>query len=298
MHPIVLNESFRAVFYAPFYVAVDQGHFARQGLDLRMVHVGNPDRAAEGPLNGTADVAWGGPMRPMQRISRDPSYPLRCFGAVVMRDPFVMVGRGQNSSFRLGDLSRLRLGVVSEAPTPWWCLQDDLRSIGLNPAGLDVVLDRTMAQNSAALLAGDIDVAMVFEPFAAELEERECSVWYAAANRGPTAYTAYYATPTRIVERREEFQAMMRGLAEALRWVHDATPLDIADAISERFPEVPIDRLARALSRYQSLGIWAESPRFPAVALERLAQAMISSGVMAHYPGYDRCVDADLSSTA
>jgi NitT/TauT family transport system substrate-binding protein len=295
---IVLNDPFRAVFYAPFYTALERGAFARQGLELRMVNVGDPNQAAQQLLDGVADVAWSGPMRPMQRLSQDPGYPLRCFGAVVMRDPFLLMSRVERPGFRIADLGSLRLGVTSEVPTPWWCLQDDIRRAGLDPAKLDLVLGRTMAENSEALLAGEIDVAMVFEPFATTLEERGASVCYAAASRGPTSYSAFYATRERIAARRAEFQAMIRGMAEAQAWIQHADPDEIAATVAPRFPDVPRHRLRRTLARYQSLGIWAETPRFPQDALDRLAAAMISSGAMTHHPGFAACVDRELEESA
>ncbi|HWT10837.1 MAG TPA: ABC transporter substrate-binding protein, partial [Roseomonas sp.] len=122
MHPITLNEPFRAVFYAPFYVAEARGMFAAQGIDVVRATAGDPTRAAENLLSGAADIAWSGPMRPMMLRDRDPSCPLRSFCAVVMKDPFLLVGHGPNPGFALANLKRLRLGSVSEVPTPWWCL--------------------------------------------------------------------------------------------------------------------------------------------------------------------------------
>jgi NitT/TauT family transport system substrate-binding protein len=298
LSPIILNEPFRAVFYAPFYAAEARGAFARQGLDLQMINVGNPAEAAQQLIDGTADLAWSGPMRPMQNLSRDPEHPLRCFGAVVMKDPFLLIGRGQRPGFRIADLAGLRLGVTSEVPTPWWCLQDDIRRAGLDPAGLDLVLGRTMPENAAALLAGEIDVAMLFEPFGAALEERGAAVWYAAAQRGPTSYSAFYATRARIASRRAEFQAMIRAMADTQAWITRADPKEIAMLVAPHFPDTPPAQLHRALARYQSLGIWAETPHFPPAALDRLAHAMISSGVMTRHPGFAACVDAELEESA
>jgi NitT/TauT family transport system substrate-binding protein len=298
MHPIVLNEPFRAVFYAPFYATIARGAAARQGLELRMVTVGDPNLAADQLLRGEADLAWSGPMRPMQRLSRDSAYPLRSFGAVVMRDPFLLMSRVPRPDFAVADLAKLRLGVVSEVPTPWWCLQDDLRRAGLDPLALDLVLDRTMAQNGAALMAGEIDVVMVFEPHAAMLEEQGASVCYAAASRGPCAYSAFYATRNRIAERRTEFGALLRAVAETLAWIGGATPEEISAAIADFFPDQPRARLIRMVARYRSLGIWTATPHFPPAALERLAGAMIGAGAMASFPGFEACVDAALEAEA
>ena len=49
------------------------------------------------------------------------------FCEVASRDPLLLVGKGNPSMFLLTDLARLKLGTVSEVPTPWLCLQHDLR---------------------------------------------------------------------------------------------------------------------------------------------------------------------------
>ncbi|MCR0983759.1 ABC transporter substrate-binding protein [Roseomonas populi] len=291
MSPIILNEPFRAVFYAPYYVAEARGAFARQGLALRIETAGDPNAAAGNLLSGRADVAWSGPMRPMLERSRDPASPLRTFCAVVMRDPFLLVGRGERPGFRIEDLATLRIGVTAEVPTPWWCLQDDIRRAGLRPEALDLVQGRSMAENAEAVLDGEIDVALLFEPFASRMEARGGAVWYAAANRGPTAYSALYAAAPRIEERRDAMLGMVRALAEALDWVEGAAPEAIAEAIAPRFADLDPSILLGSVRRYKGLGLWSTTPVLPREALDRLAGAMISSGAMTHHPGYESCID-------
>jgi len=294
MTEIVLNEPFRAVFYAPYYVAEARGAFAAEGLDVRIETAGDPNAAAGNLIAGTADVAWSGPMRPMLERSRDPASPLMSFCAVVMRDPFLLVGGAPRPDFRIADLKGLRLGVTSEVPTPWWCLQDDIRRAGLRPEEIRLVTGRTMAENAEAVIAGDIDVALLFEPFASRIEARGGAVWYAAASRGPTAYSALYATAARIADRRDAMTAMVRALAATLDWVASAPAEAIAEAVAPRFPELEPALLLSAIRRYKALGLWSDTPVLPPGALDRLAEAMISSGAMTHHPGYDACVEAGL----
>lgn len=216
MQPVVLNEPFRAVFYAPFSVAEARGLFAEQGVEVRRDTAGDPNKAAENLLSGRADIAWSGPMRPMLLRGRDPACPLRSFCAVVMQDPFLLVGATPPPGFTLADLPALRFGTESEVPTPWWCLQEDLRRAGIDPDGLARVTDRSMAENTAAVMAGALDVAQVFEPHAALAEAQGGAVWHRAADRGPSAYTAFYATEARIARRGAAFEAMIRAMARAL----------------------------------------------------------------------------------
>lgn len=301
MQTLTLLEPFRALFYAPFYVAEARGAFARQGIAVRFETAGTPDAAAARLLAGEADLAWSGPMRPMLMRSTDPSCTLRSFCAVVMRDPFLLVAGAPPPAHGLAlhELRGKRVGLVSEVPTPVWCLDDDLRRLGLDPAAdIDRRRGPTMAENAEAVLAGDLDFAQLFEPFACRVEDGGGAVWHAQAGRGPTAYTAFYATKAILAGKREAMRGMVRAMAEALEWMRSAPPGAIAAAIAPRFADVPSSHRVRAMDRYQRLGIWPETPRFPRDALDRLAQAMISAGVMTRMPPFEACVDAAIESEA
>lgn len=298
MQPVILNEPFRALFYAPFYVAEARGLFAAQGVEVRRDTAGDPARAAENLLSGAADIAWSGPMRPMLLRDRDASCPLRSFCAVVMKDPFLLVGRGARPGFTLADLAGLRFGSVSEVPTPWWCLQDDLKRAGIDPDALHRVPDRAMAGNIAAVREGSLDVAQVFEPHAALAEAAGLQVWHRAADRGPSAYTAFYATEARIAERAAEFEAMIRAMAAALEIVNSAPPAEIAATVAPMFPDVPQPALTSALARYQSLALWSPTPHFPRAAFDQLQGAMRSAGVITGAPAFEACVDEAIVTRA
>jgi NitT/TauT family transport system substrate-binding protein len=162
-------ENFRALFYAPYYAAHALGIFKREGVDVELVTSSAPGDAVPRLIDGTIDLTWGGPMRVMVAHDRDPGSPLVCFGEVVARDPFFLVG--QRQPFRLADLQHLRFASVSEVPTPWMCLQHDLREAGVMPEMLTRVSARTMADNYAALRQGNLDVMQAFEPFVSMAEQ-------------------------------------------------------------------------------------------------------------------------------
>lgn len=299
MQPVVLNEPFRAVFYAPFYVAEARGMFARQGVEVRRDTAGDPNKAAENLLSGQADIAWSGPMRPMLLRDRDPSCPLRSFCAVVMKDPFLLVGRGARPGFALTDLPGLRFGSVSEVPTPWWCLQDDIRRAGVDPETLTRVADRSMAENVAAVLAGTLDVAQVFEPVASAMEIAGTGhVWYAQASRGLTSYTAFYGRTDVIAAKRPACEAMVRGLAATLAWFAQAPVAEILATVAPYFDGLDTAAATRAVERYRRLGVWTTDPRFPPEALARLEAGMLSAGAIARTPGYAGLVAEDVTEAA
>jgi NitT/TauT family transport system substrate-binding protein len=179
-------ENFRAVFYAPFYASRALGFYADEGVEVEWLGVSAPGDGVAGLRNGTVDLTWGGPMRVMKDRDLRANSPLVCFCEVVGRDPFCLVGRSQQA-FRLADLARLRIATVAEVPTPWMCLQHDLREHGIDPHRLDRAADRPMSENLAALRAGAVDVVQLFEPYVSfALEEHIGRVLYAASDRGET----------------------------------------------------------------------------------------------------------------
>lgn len=292
---IRLAENFRAVFYAPFYAAQALGCFAREGLTVELVASATPGDAVPRVLDGEIDLTWGGPMRVMQAHDRDPASPLVCFGEVVARDPFCLIGRPGIDSFSVPDLARLRFATVSEVPTPWMCLQHDLRLAGLDPDRLERVRDRTMAQNIAALRERSIDVVQVFEPFVSTaLEEGIGRIVYAASTRGPCVYTSFIASRARIARDPQAFAAVRRGLAAMQAWLAADDGSALAAATSAYFADVAPERLARALRRYHAAGLWAAAPEMSREGFARLAESFRSGGVLSRPPQFEDCVDTSL----
>src|SRR6266516_545785 len=160
--PIKLAENFRAVFYAPFYATHVLGFYASEGIEIELLNSSVPGDGVSALLNGTIDVTWGGPMRVMKGHEPQPTSPLVCFCEVVARDPFFLVGRHRGSEFQLRDLASLRFSAVSEVPTPWLCLQNDLREHGIDPSRLLRAPDQSMRANLEALSNGQLDVVQLF----------------------------------------------------------------------------------------------------------------------------------------
>lgn len=293
---IKLQESLRAVFYAPFYVALARGAFAAEGVEIAFVSSPRPQDAARRLMEGSVDVCWGGPMRVMETYQAVPGCDLVNFAEVVTRDPFLLLGRRPNPGFALADLADLRLATVSEVPTPWMCLQHDLRLAGLDPDRVARIADRSMADNVAALETGAVDVVQVFEPFASLLESKGAGhVWYAAARRGPTSYTTFYARRATLHDRRDELLRMVRAIARTEQWVARVGAVEVAGEIAPYFADVPRAILERACARYKGLEIWGRSPVLPREGYERLHASLVSGGFVAPGTPFETAVDNSLA---
>src|SRR5262249_15785146 len=228
----------------------------------------------------------------MKAHDEDPSSTLVCFCEVVGRDPFFLVGNTE--SFRLEDLPRLRFATVSEVPTPWLCLQHDLRERGVDPTKLARITDRTMGDNVAAWRERSVDVIQVFEPYASLAVRDGARVLYAASSRGPTVYTTFLATRAQIERHRGAFAAMTRAIVHMQEWLsaHDAK--DLAATVAPLYPEVEREILTDSFARYLQGGLWSRSPEVSTHGFARLGESLVSGGYISRTPLYRDCVDETL----
>lgn len=289
---ITLIENFRAVFYTPFYAAFALRAFETEGVDVRLEMSSDARKTLSGLLTGTGHVSWGGPMRLLHALDENPNAGLVAFCEVVGRDPFYLLGRTPNPGFRMPDLADKTLAEVTEVPTPWYCLQHDLRLAGVNPADLRRAPGRSMAENVARLKSGEVDVIQVFEPFAQQLVDQGIGhKWYAAASRGPTSYTTFNTTREFLAQQPETALRMTRAMYRTQQWIaaHDGN--ELAQTVASYFPDIPVQTLATCCGNYKTSGIWNLNPIQQRAGVEWLRDAMLGCGAIRRNINFEDLAD-------
>jgi len=292
---IILYENMRTVVYVPFYLAIVRGDWSAAGIDVSVQTSPSTPETAQGLIDGRADVSWGGPMRVMLHHDRDRDCPLVCFAQIVARDPSIILGRVAHDKyrdqFRFTDLAGKRVGVIAEVPTPWMTLQDDLGRAGVNLDDIDWVKDRGMAENAAALRAGELDAIQIFEPYAdALVQDGTAHIWHRSAVRGDSCWTSFYTTVAFTKREPETCRALVKGIERALAVLHKDDPEQTARAVGDYFPDLEAGDLARMIDGYRASGLWAQTTELPVTAFTRLKAAMISGGLISYDAPYDRLV--------
>jgi len=296
--PLRLFENYRFVLYAPFYAAHAIGAYDQEGLAVELLPSPGPGRAEAALIAGEADVMWMGPIRIMKEHERDPASPLTAFAEIVCRDPFSLVGGTPNPGFRLGDLLGKRFASTAEVPTPWLCLEGDLRDEGIDPARLDRVFDRTMAENVAGLHSRRIDVAQLFEPFVEQAVAAGGHVWRQSSARGRTSYTVFATLRDRLAADPEPFRRMTRAIYRTQKWVAAHSPAELAATIASYFPTLDRDVLTGSLARYKAQGVWGTDPILPEEGFMRLQRALLATGYLSHSVPFADCIDNRLAEAA
>ena len=294
MH-LTLAENFRAIFYTPFYLLKKLKLAEEVGLQIDWLPANSPGGAVAQVKEGAIDLTWGGPMRVMKDHDSTPANgaSLLCFGEVVSRDPFFLVGSQTN--FSLTALTQLRLGLVSEVPTPWLCLQQDLRDLAVDVEKLEVShsLKRglTMAQQLERLNEQTLDVAQLFEPYVSQaLATGNHSILYAAHTRGPTVYTTFICSRDGFAKKQQAFALLNATLARVQQWMATHSATAIATLVHDYFSELELNLLTTAIDRYRQHNVWAGAPEVSRPGFERLANSLYSGGFIQSLIQYDSCV--------
>lgn len=301
---IKLAENFRAVFYAPFYATHALGLFAEQGVTITLLDSASPGAGIAELAKGNIDVMWGGPLRVINERDQfeRTEGSLVAFCEVAAKDPFFLLRRRQvkptklspqGTPFSLKELPGLRFASVSEVPTPWLCLQQDLREAGVDPAKLNRVADRSMQENLDALLRGELDVIQVFEPYVSlGLANKDLEVVHAASQRGYTAYTTFISTFEGMQRNQAGFEAMIAAIEQFRPWLAEHGPAELARVVKSFYPHVSLDILTACLTRYHLAELWTCRRAISRQGFARLAASMLDSGYIKRAARYEDCVAA------
>lgn len=290
---LTLLENFRSMFYAPFYASSVLGSYEAEGLDVDVKMTPQLGKTLDAVIAGEAEMSWGGPMRLLYALDANPRAGCVAFCEIVGREPTLLVGRTQNSEFKMKDLRGKTVGIFKEAPTPWICLQHDLKLAGINPSEIISRFDGSMEENADLLRANKIDAIQVFEPVAQQLiDEGVGHLWYASAQRGRTSFTTLFTTRKFIDENPEAVLRMTKAMNRTLGWINSHSGAELAEVVHSYLPEITLQTLADCCDAYKSLGLWNTDPTISLEGFEWKRDAMLSCGEIRKNLPYKECVDA------
>ena len=149
-----------------------------------------------------------------------------------------------------------------------------------------------MAENVAALRAGEVDVIQVFQPFAqAAIDEGIGHVWYRASDRGLACYTTLNTTRAFIRSHPDTVLGVTRAMYRTQKWIAAHSGAELAGVVSGYLPDVPRDMLAACFDGYKTTGVWSTDPIVQRAGLEWKRDAMLSCGAISKPGAYEDYVD-------
>ena len=289
-----LHEVTRSVFYAPQYIALEQGFFAEEGLNVEITTSGGSEKAMTALLSGSADLCLAGPETGVYVMNEGKADHPVIVGQLTKRDGSFLIARTPTDSFSWNDLIGKTIigGRAGGMPimTLRWVMANNGLVDGENCTIIDSIQFNLMA---GAFESGEGDYVTLFEPTATEFEK--AGKGYIVANigqeSGEVPYTCYFASQQTIQEHPERIEAFLRAVYKAQQWIETASDEDAAKAMQPYFPDASLDSLMAVVRSYRATDSWMKTPVMQEADYERLLSVIDFNGELSGRPAFSELVD-------
>ncbi len=258
-----LSEVTHSIFYAPQYVALTQGFFEEEGLEIELINSQGADKVMTAVLSGQADIGFAGPEACVYVYNEGREDYGVVFAQLTNGDGTFLMGRKPEPDFKWSDLKGKTIIGGRKGGMPAIVLQYVLEKNGLK-VGEDVFIDTTMqfAAMPGAFMGGQGDYVILFEPTASTMEKEGKGYIVASLGEqsGEVPYTAYFTKKSTIENNPELIAKFTRAIYKGQQWVDAHSPEEIAQAIKPHFPDEPDEILASAVERYKNQNTWKKDP--------------------------------------
>lgn len=298
---VQLSEVTHSIFYAPQYVALTQGFFKEEGLEVELSNGQGADKVMTAVLSGQVDIGFAGPEASVYVYNEGKEDHGVIFAQLTNGDGTFLMARQPNPNFKWSDLQGKTIIGGRKGGMPEIILQYVLRKNGLNP-GKNVMIDTTMqfAAMPGAFIGGKGDYVIVYEPTASEMEKEGKAFIVASMGKasGAVPYTAYFAKESYLEKNPQTVQGFTNAIYKGQRWVDSHTPEEIAKAIKPQFPDANNEILAKVVKRYKDQNTWKKDPILLEKDLNVLQQALMDAGELKKTAPYDKIITTSFGETA
>ncbi|MFT8321448.1 MAG: ABC transporter substrate-binding protein [Bacillus sp. (in: firmicutes)] len=294
---IVIAEPVHLIGYLPIYVAIEEGYFKEEGLDVEMI-------TATGGAHVTSVVsgdAWGniGGPESNQMANTGNSDPITSVVNVVNRANVYLMG---NTDVKIDSSNKEELAKYLKGKTiaagrfggspnllTRWLLMD----LGLNP-DKDVQLEEPADAGAVVSLveSGKADIANGAEPQITEGIKK--GVWkepfYSFTSLGDYPYSVVSVKKSTIEKDPETVESFVKAVLKGLKAV-DENPELAMKVLKKEFPSTPDDSLKASLDRAYADSLWSKDGFISEESVAKPMEVVQKTGVYKAGYDYDKLID-------
>jgi NitT/TauT family transport system substrate-binding protein len=278
---VIVSQAFQSMLYLPLYVAINEGFFTQQGLDLTKETAGAPSVALSAVISGSAQFSIHGPE--WTAIAASKGAPVDIIANVV-NGAAVWIATSPDFKFSgIKDIKGQKV-VTGLMPTTSTSLFIKL----LKENGMDAKTDVEMLQvaigsEPGPFVAKQADIAVMYEPGLDQVVAKGMKVVYGfPKSYGPYAFSA--VTARKDVDP-DTAQRVVNAMEMAMRFMakNDARTVEIA---RKEFPTLDPAVVESAVKRMLADGVYPPSVDITADALKVSMDTQIALGNLSAQPDY------------
>ena len=291
---IRLNEVTHSVFYAPLYVAIENGYFENENIKIELTNGGGADKVMTALLSDGADIGLMGPESTIYVYNQGKKdYPVT-FAQLTQRDGSFLVSRQAEPNFKWSDLQGKEVLAGRRGGVPAMTFEYMMKENGLyNGKDFTMNFDVQFNLMTSAFINGTADYCTVFEPTASEYQAQ--GLWHIVASvgegSGEIPYTSFIANQSYIKNNEEIIKSFMKAILKGIEFINENSDTTIAQAIVKQFPDTTINSIATSINSYKKINAWTNDLVMSEASFDRLQNIMINAGELTEKVPFIELVD-------
>ena len=263
---VVLNEVAHSIFYAPMYVAIEEGYFADAGIDLELVTGFGADKTMTAVLTGEADIGFMGSESTIYTYAEGTEDYVVNFAQLTQRAGNFLVAREPIDDFS-------------------WDMLKGATVLGGRAGGMpEMVFEYILEKNN-------------MDP-TTDLSIDQSIDFGSTEESGYVPYTSFSARKSYIEKNAETIQAFTDALQKGMDYVQEHSAEEIAKCIAPQFAETGSDTLTAIVARYQEQDTWKKDLIFHEDAFDLLQNILEDSDVLKERVPYEKLVTTEFAEKA
>jgi len=291
---VKVGEVTRSIFYAPLYVAIEEGFFEDEGLDVKLTTIPGGDKTMTALLSDGIDIALIGAETSIYVASQNPNDAVVNFAQLTQTDGTFLVAREDVKDFDWDMLKGSTFLGQRVGGMPQMAGEFVLKNNGIDPQkDLTLIQNIDFANIASAFASGTGDYVQLFEPTASMFEEQGVGKIVASFGEelGAIPYTVFMAKESKFKNDKEMIESYTKALYKAQKWVYEQSAEKVAKSISSYFEDTDLKLIETVVERYSSQESFAKDPIIDEKEFDNLLKVMTEAGVLEYDAKYEDLVN-------
>lgn len=276
---IKVAEVTHSIFYAPWYIAIENGYFEDEGINIELILTPGADKVAAAVLSKDVDVGFCGPEATIYVYNGNEEDYLVTFAGLTKRDGQFIVSRNKINNFNYEMLKGKEVLAGRKGGMPELNFENGLRNKNIDIEDVKINTSIDFASLSGAFIGGTGDFVNLFEPNALKLEKEGYGYVVGSVGEisGEMTYTAFNARKSFLESNKELLTKFSHALARGIKYVINNNSKSIALSLQKQFPDLSIDDIEKIVDRYKNADSWLKNPYIEEKLFNNLQEIMINS---------------------
>lgn len=289
MNSIKIAEVTHSVFYSPLYVAIEEGYFNEENIDIKLILTPGADKVSAAVLSGDVQIGFAGAESAIYVYEKNEKDYLQIFSGLTKRDGQFILGRKDKKDFLLKDLYGKEILVGRSSGMPALNFLNALKNEEIDKNKIKINYNIDFASLSGAFIGNTGDYVNLFEPTALKLEKEGYGYVLQSIGllSGEMPYTTFYARKSYIENNKEIIKSFTKAINKGLEFVKNNNEMKIAKSIYKQFPDLSLNDLSTIIKRYKDADSFLDSSYIEEKLLINLENLLIDNNLLKDYVPYN-----------